>query len=249
MQGLPLPSELASVVSRAIGNGDQERSEGIGPSLRRWSGDVWLALRQGTAGLASRPSLPLYGASQTGAVLRFDLRPGSPRRPQAYVRAVHALGGRTESDLAAGFAARPLAQLPLTAHLQARASRRSGRTDIRPAAFLSTGFDEVALPFGAQARGYGQAGYVGGRDATAFADGSFVAERVAFGGERTSFGAGAGVWGGAQRGAARLDLGPSASLRFQLGEGTGRIAVDYRLRVAGNAEPRSGVALTLSAGF
>ncbi len=61
--------------------------------------------------------------------------------------------------------------------------------------------------------------------------------------------AGAGAWGGAQEDAARLDIGPSASVSFQLGEGRGRLAADYRIRVAGDAEPSSGPALTLSAGF
>jgi hypothetical protein len=61
--------------------------------------------------------------------------------------------------------------------------------------------------------------------------------------------AGAGVWGGAQKGAARLDIGPTAAASFRLGESRGRVAADYRFRVAGEAEPRSGPALTLSAGF
>jgi hypothetical protein len=52
------------------------------------------------------------------------------------------------------------------------------------------------------------------------------------------------------RGAARLgDIGPSASLRFPLDGGSARLAIDYRHRIAGNAAPASGVALTLSAGF
>ena len=58
-----------------------------------------------------------------------------------------------------------------------------------------------------------------------------------------------GAWGGAQDGASRLDIGPSAAVSFRLGEGRGRVAADYRIRVAGEAEPASGPALTLSAGF
>lgn len=193
--------------------------------------------------------MPVYGASQAGAVLRYELVPGSRHRPTAYARAVQALVGGRESDFAAGFAARPLAGVPLAAHVEARLTRRGEAVDIRPAAFVTTGFDEAPLPLGMRARGYAQAGYVGGRDATGFADGSVVAERRLLGRGETELGAGAGLWGGAQRGAARLDLGPSASLRFPLGGGTVRIGVDYRLRVAGNAEPASGAALTLSAGF
>jgi hypothetical protein len=61
---------------------------------------------------------------------------------------------------------------------------------------------------------------------------------------------GAGIWGGVQKGAARLDAGPSASVAMPLGRGTnGRIAIDWRFRLAGEAVPDSGPALTLSAGF
>jgi hypothetical protein len=52
-----------------------------------------------------------------------------------------------------------------------------------------------------------------------------------------------------RRTSARLDLGPTASLRFPLAAGTGRLAIDYRIRAAGNAAPAAGPALTLTAGF
>lgn len=120
---------------------------------------------------------------------------------------------------------------------------------LRPAAFLSGGVEAAPLAAGITARGYAQAGYVGGRDATAFADGSLAAEKPVWRGPHALLTTGGGAWGGAQRGAARLDLGPTASLRFRLGDAIARLSADYRLRVAGNAEPASGAALTLSAGF
>ncbi|MBS1239358.1 MAG: hypothetical protein H6R45_64, partial [Proteobacteria bacterium] len=58
-----------------------------------------------------------------------------------------------------------------------------------------------------------------------------------------------GAWGGAQKGAARLDIGPSASLQLKLGEANSRVSMDWRFRVAGEARPASGPALTISAGF
>ena len=60
---------------------------------------------------------------------------------------------------------------------------------------------------------------------------------------------GAGAWGGAQEGASRLDVGPTAAETFRLGDVRARLAADYRVRVAGEAEPASGPALTVSAGF
>lgn len=252
MQATPLTPELG----RALHGAAPLPVPRTAPSAprARWSGDGWLVLRQGgsedgPAGLSG----PVYGGSQAGAVLRYSLAPASLHRPALYVRAVRAIGSAGAGDLAAGLTARPLAALPVTAHLEARATRRGdgGATILRPVAFLAAGLDEAALPLplGLRARGYAQAGYVGGRAATAFADGSLTAERPVVEGREASLAAGAGLWGGAQRGAGRLDLGPSASLRFRLGEGSARLALDYRLRVAGNAEPAAGAALTLSAGF
>ena len=55
--------------------------------------------------------------------------------------------------------------------------------------------------------------------------------------------------GAVQPGAARVDVGPRLTLRLpQVGEG-GRIALDWRQRIAGDARPESGLALTLAADF
>lgn len=191
----------------------------------------------------------MYGASQAGAVVRFDLAPGSTHRPAAYVRAVSALEARREHDVAAGLAVRPLARLPVTAQGELRLSRRGSQTLLRPVAFVSGGVEAAPLGAGITARGYAQAGYVGGSDATGFADGSLIAEKPLWRDREALATAGAGAWGGAQWGAARLDLGPTVSLRFPLGEGTARLSADYRLRVAGNAAPAGSAAATLSAGF
>lgn len=223
------------------------------PALRlpsRWSGDAWLVWRPDSRSFASiGPITPVSGGSQAGALLRYDLAPASRNRPAAYIRAVGALTREQEQDLAIGLVARPLSRLPIGAHGELRLSRREGGTTLRPAAFLSGGIDDAPLAAGLTARGYAQAGYVAGREATAFADGGLIAERPVWRDRDAALAAGAGTWGGAQRGAARLDIGPTASLRFRLGETTARLSADYRLRVAGNAEPASGAALTLSAGF
>jgi len=252
MRAIPLLPEVAAVLARTppAPASAAPPAEPMRPRPSRWSGDGWLAWRPGSsAPLGPGAITPVYGGSQAGAILRYELAPGSRRRPAGYVRVVQALGGRREGDLAAGLALRPLAGMPVTAHGEARLSRRGAALEVRPAAFLSGGVEAAPLAAGFAARGYAQAGYVGGRDATAFADGSLIADRPVWRDRETALSAGGGVWGGAQRGAARLDLGPSASLRFRLGEGTARLSADYRLRIAGNAEPAAGAALTLSAGF
>lgn len=214
----------------------------------RWSADAWLMMRQDTtAAVASgRPS---YGRSQAGGVVRYRLAPSSGHAPQAYVRASSALAGPLERDMVAGFSARPAARLPLRVALEARVSETASGTELRPAAVAVTELPPARLPHGLRAEAYVQGGYVGGEFDTAFIDGQGRLERTVARLGDAEVSAGAGAWGGAQRGAARLDIGPTAAVSFRVGDARGRVAADYRFRIAGDAEPRSGPALTLSAGF
>lgn len=218
------------------------------PASSRWSADGWLLLRDDTTTpiLSGRPS---YGRSQAGAVVRYSLARSSALRPQAYLRVSSALAGAREQEVAAGISARPLAGVPLRLAVEARVGETARGTRGRPAAFAVTEFPPLRLPHGARAEVYAQGGYFGGAYATAFADGQARVERPLVRRGETELAAGAGMWGGAQRGAARLDIGPAAAVTFRLGQGRGRVAADYRFRLAGDAEPSSGPALTVSAGF
>lgn len=180
-------------------------------------------------------------------MLRYDLGPRTAHLPQAYLRATGAIDFR-EADLAAGISIRPQPALPLRAHGEVRLSRLGERVELRPSAFVTAGIGE-SLPLGARVRGYAQAGYVGGEFATAFADGSLVVERDAKRFEHGALALGIGAWGGAQEVTARLDAGPTASVDLRVGQGGIRLAADYRFRVAGDAEPSSGPAITLSTSF
>jgi hypothetical protein len=230
----------------ASAGGSPSRSVAV---LPRWTGDAWLLLRNGSSGPLA-PGEPSYGRSQAGGVLRYRLAPASGHRPVVYVRATRALAGPRESEVAAGLAARPIAGVPLSVAGEMRISEEPAGREIRPAAFAVTEFPPVKLPRGLRAEAYVQAGYVGGRFATAFVDGQArIDAPVVRLGPKAQLRAGGGVWGGAQRRAARLDIGPSAAVSFPLGDTLSRVAVDYRVRVAGDAAPRSGPALTISAGF
>jgi hypothetical protein len=88
---------------------------------------------------------------------------------------------------------------------------------------------------------YGQAGMVGARSKDLFADGS---ARISL--PLAGVKVGAGVWAAVQPGVSRVDLGPQASVRLP---GDLTLAVDWRLRVAGEAAPRSGPSITLSTDF
>ena len=107
----------------------------------------------------------------------------------------------------------------------------------------------MPLPGGTTGEAYVQGGYVTGRFATPFVDGQARITRELAAVRDFRLSAGGGAWGGAQRGSGRLDVGPSAAVTFRLGQGHARLAADYRIRVAGEARPARGPAITLSAGF
>lgn len=218
-------------------------------SLGRWSGDGWLLVRPDGAGAALAAGLPTYGASQMGAVARYRLGSGD-NGPTAYLRATAALD-TGERGVAAGLSARPLAAVPLRLMAEGRADRFvDGRVHGRAAVLAVTEVAPVTLPGKVRAEFYAQGGYVAGAAATGFVDGQFRLDRLVTGAPgKGELRAGAGVWGGAQRGSARLDVGPSATIGLGQGPVAARVAFDWRFRVAGNAAPQSGPALTISAGF
>ncbi|MEP6868606.1 MAG: hypothetical protein ABJA20_08820, partial [Novosphingobium sp.] len=219
-------------------------------SAPRWSADGWLMLRRGGGLAAAGAFAGNYGGSQAGAVLRYRLAPASPNKPSAYLRASAALNGSLEQEVAAGLSARLVRHVPVIAMAELRASRSGSGTRLRPAAALVTELPSLNLPAGLRAEAYAQAGYVGGSDATAFIDGQVRIDRKLFDLGRHELRAGAGAWGGAQRGASRVDVGPSAGVVLRLGDAAAaRLAMDWRFRVAGRAAPASGPAITLSAGF
>jgi len=255
MAQLPMPRALAERVPATPQPALRTPLEGAKRQpVRRWSLDSWIFLREGSGGTARTAGLrPVYGASQEGAVVRYRLAQAGGSQPSLYARFARALAGPRETDFAAGVQAKPIAALPLTLHAEMRATRRDGRTDWRPSAF-ATGGVHMDLPGRIQLRGYGQAGYVGGDFATAFADGQLVADRALANfdltrSKRAGIRLGAGVWGGAQKGSERLDIGPSANILVPVANAPVRLSLDYRIRAAGDAEPGSGVALTLSTGF
>ncbi len=224
-------------------------------SADRWSLDAWVFWREGSrAAPIAQTRVPVYGASQIGANLQYRVAPNSRQDPRAFVRAYHALVPNGETELGAGISARPVAAVPVRVVAELRGVEDQFGTDLRPAAYAFTEIPTVGLPADFTLEAYGGAGYVAGRAQTAFADGQIVALREvtqlgdALPGEaRISLGGGA--WGGAQKGAHRLDVGPSLRADFAIAETPARLSVDYRERVAGGAAPQSGVAVTLSTRF
>ena len=208
----------------------------------RWSGSAWLFIRRGDGGADLAPGGTL-GASQAGARLAYRIN-GDARRPLALsVRAYLPLDRMEGAEAAVGVDWKPVARWPI--HLLAERRQRlgrEGRSDF--AVSLYAGAERRVLGGRVLLDAYGQAGAVGIEERDLFADGS---ARASLRAGRVDIGV--GVWGGAQPGASRLDVGPQLSISPRLGRVGLRAAAEWRLRVAGDASPGSGPAVTISAGF
>lgn len=226
-----------------------------------WSLDAWSFWRQGSNNIGRGFSNggnngATYGGSQAGAVLRYALRPQSEFEPNAYLRAYAALQSGDEQEVALGISARPVPAIGLRLHAEARVLRsgtssgaNSGRNSTRAAAFVTTQIAPVQLPRKFSAEVYGQAGYVTGAAKTAFADGQLRITREVANFDLAKINLGSGAYAGAQRGVSRADIGPTMLVHLKLGDVPTRVSVDWREKVAGNAKPDSGLAVTLSTNF
>lgn len=217
----------------------------------RWSMDAWALVRDDGGAKPETGTLPAtYGASQAGAVLRYRLALNSGHKPSIYLRTTSTLGSLNETSAALGMAARPFPAMPIVGAIEGRLVDQGGSRRVQPAAMAVTEIPPLALPGGVRAEIYGQAGYVGGRYATPFADGQLRVDRSVATLGRAEARLGGGAWGGIQQGASRLDAGPGLVVSAPLSPKVfGRLAIDWRFRVGGNAEPGSGPAMTVAAGF
>lgn len=247
---LPLP---ADVVERSYTPERPDRPDRIAsPSpakLPHWSADGWILLRRGAQGFAPGSGVAAtYGASQVGAVVRYRLS-SSSLQPRVYLRASSAVDRPRDAELAVGLAVRPVKALPVVAQAEARVLSAGAAVRVRPAAMLVSALNPVELPLGLRAETYAAAGYIGGKDATGFAEGQVRVNRVVARLGEARLRLGVGAWAGAQKGASRADMGPSATIGLPMGSGNASLSADWRFRIAGQASPDSGPALTISAGF
>ena len=193
----------------------------------------------GEAPLASGGTL---GGSQAGA--RLTWRPSRARAVNLRVSAPLRQGQqKMAGEAALGVSWQPLQSVPV--RLMAERRKAIGAPGGGRDAFALLGEGGVygrALPWQFRLDGYGQAGVVGVRTRDWFVDGGVTATRPLFG----RFALGAGVWGGAQPGQTRLDVGPRLSMQVRPGI---RTHLDYRHRLFGRSEPGSGFAATVATDF
>lgn len=189
-----------------------------------------------------------YGGSQAGAILSIPLPYGPVSDLAIYGRLGAAMNPWIQEEIAVGARVRPLKGLPLSIHAEQRFSAETGG-DRGTAFFVAGGTGPDHLIEKVALETYVQGGYVFGENHTHFFDGSATLLRPVAESDRKTLAAGAGLWVGGQRRIGRLDIGPRGDVTVPLGTTSARIAVDWRIRVAGNAHPRSGAAITVSTSF
>ncbi|MEA3030428.1 MAG: hypothetical protein QOG13_1753 [Sphingomonadales bacterium] len=207
------------------------------PSARRWSASAWLLVRPEPGGSSLAPGGTL-GGSQAGARLRYRVGGGLALSGRAYAPLRRAGG----AEVALGLDWQPLAALPL--NLLAERRQAIGRRGRSAFSITLHGGASRTLAGALKLDAYVQAGLVGLRSRDAFVDG---AARVGW--PLGPLEVGAGAWGAAQPGAARLDAGPVLSYRLPTARANLRLEASWRLRVAGDAQPGSGPALIVATDF
>jgi hypothetical protein len=214
------------------------------PASSRWSGSVFLFARNGGGGV------PLAGGGQLGASQaggRIAYRLDEVGKLAVAARAYVPVDSVRGAEAAVGIDLRPLPNVPFRLSVERRIGiGRDGRDAW--SAYAAGGFFR-GVGRTVELDGYGQAGVVGAKARDLFADGALrAARRFDLGGNRSLL-AGAGVWGAAQPGAARLDVGPRVAVRLPAAGATVSVAGEWRARIAGDARPGSGPALTIAADF
>ena len=207
----------------------------------RWSLSAWSFVRRGEA--APLANGGLLGGSQAGARVAFRLNRDRARPLALSARLSAPLRRTAGAEAALGLDWRPSRRLPVHILAERRqALGREGRSAFGVTLYGGVG-DAPLGPFRIDA--YAQAGLVGARSRDPFGDSAI---RVSLPlGHRARLGAGA--WAAAQPGASRIDIGPQTAVRLTVAGRPVTLAADWRLRVAGTAEPGSGPTLTLSSDF
>lgn len=211
----------------------------------RWRGSGWLFWRDGSVSRANIVTAGRLGGSQAGLRLDYDLTPASSGRAAAYGRVTAALNHPASPEGALGLAWQPSRAFPVSIAAERRIALGKGARDAN-ALLAVGGFGPTPVVPGLDAEAYAQAGVVGFHRRDLFADGKFsLLSPIA----RSPLRLGASLSGGAQPGVERLDIGPEVQLRLPLPQVAARLSIEWRERIAGQASPPSGLAVTLGTDF
>ena len=207
------------------------------PSVSRFSGSAWLL---GRGGGNANPLVPAgeLGGSQFGARLNYTLT----RALFATSRISSPLASRSGAEATVGLGIKRGAVGLIVEQRFGLDGAHRNATSVT----AYGGVSGVALPASFRLDGYGQAGLV---DRAGFADGAMRVERSILTQGQLHLSAGAGLWGAIQPHLSRLDVGPQIVARLPVIGRTVRFSAEWRARVAGNASPASGPAISLGTDF
>lgn len=219
--------------------------------LRRWHGDAYVLVRRsGTAtAIGTNPTL---AGSQAGVRIAYVLTPLAKRPLTLAARAYQPLAqgsGKTDAAQAAlAIELQPDRRIPVTIAVDRYIALGSMARDDW-ALRVASGANDIALGRGIIASYYAQAGVIGVKRHDGYADGQLRIAAALMERDSVRLTVGPGIWGGAQPGAARLDIGPTMEISGRIGQTHIAANADWRWRAAGNARPGHGPALTVRAGF
>ena len=212
-----------------------------------WGGEVyaysfWRASNGSGSALAPDAQ---YGGSQSGIIGTIDPF-GAPDQGLRLLARGSTTPDGNEREVALGLRWRPGRDWPLKFSAERRF--RANAPD-QFAAYLAGGVDALPLSGRWSLDAFGQAGYVTGQSGGGFFDAQARAMHPLAQISNIPLSAGIGTWAGGQKDTSRVDVGPTVAAKVDTGPTNFLIQLDWRLRAAGNAEPKNGLAVTVSTGF
>ncbi len=219
-------------------------------SAPRFQTSAWALIRGGGASVQNGAG-PLGDSGQLGgSQMGFRTSYALDARPSISLtaRVSTPLSSTAGTEIALGIALKPLKTLPITIIVERRIALDSaGRDDFELLA--AGGVYDRPLGHNMRVNAYSQLGVVGVTRRDAFADGSIEVEHPLVKVQNMNVAFGGGAWGAAQPGVSRLDAGPEVLVRARFGPATLKLTASYRLRIAGDAAPDTGPAISLGADF
>lgn len=258
-----MPSDPITFIRPTMDAGSRDNPMDVGPSglllptvgppplltvqktTDRWRASSWIMWRPGGTGGNAITGAGRLGGSQAGFRMEYELAPRSASRLVAYGRLTSAFAHPAAPESAVGLAIQPIRAVPISIAVERRIALGKGARNANTIMAVG-GFGPTVIAPAIAAEGYAQAGVVGFERQDSFIDGKLaLSTRLS----HTPFRLGAALSGGAQPGISRLDIGPELQIRLPLPQMGTRILVEWRERIAGDASPGSGLAITLAADF
>ena len=208
---------------------------------------TWALWRRDTGNASLAPGGRL-GASQAGLRARYRLTSARQTDIGLYSRLSRPLEGAGGSEGAVGISIRPHRRLAVELIAERRIALDHGGRNAW-AVGVAGGVSRQRLPLDFELDAYAQAGIVGLNNRDGYAEAAVDIGRQVFRRGDVTVSLGMGGWAGIQPGAKRADIGPQAVVRLPIGDGGARATIGWRHRIAGDASPGSGPAISIGTDF